>query len=259
MLKLPSFLRPAAAAAGGDDRQKTDSPYQESLSFTAFRIDLIKASEKKAWKAAWILGSVACLEAAAIALMMPLKTTEPFVITLDRAAGLASVLQIADAKSIPVSEAQDKYWLSQYVLARESYDYRTLENDFLKTRELSTPTVFSPYAAQFGDRDGSLEKKWGDSKRVVITITSVVPTGNGIATVRFTRKLVNTSSGLPESESRWMATIGYEYHPEFRVKEERLIVNPFGFKVTTYRLDEEINGAPSKPAADSQSSEESHA
>ena len=119
----------------------------------------------------------------------------------------------------------------------------------MKTRELSTPTVFSPYAAQFGDRDGSLEKKWGDSKRVVITITSVVPTGNGIATVRFTRKLVNTSSGLPESESRWMATIGYEYHPEFRVKEE----------VTTYRLDEEINGAPSKPAADSQSSEESHA
>ncbi|MFQ7007269.1 MAG: VirB8/TrbF family protein [Parasutterella sp.] len=49
--------------------------------------------------------------AAAIALMMPLKKTEPFVIRVNQNTGEAAVLAIANEKTF-FSEMMDKYWLN---------------------------------------------------------------------------------------------------------------------------------------------------
>ncbi|MDY2868710.1 MAG: type IV secretion system protein [Mesosutterella sp.] len=221
-------------------KEQGDLPPSNAISFEAFRIDLVRASERKAWRLAAGAALVALLEAAAIAMLCPLKTTVPYVVELDRTTGMSTILPIANTREIPASEAQDKYWLGQYVLSRESYDYRTLELDYVKTRELSLPAVFEPYASQFGDGKETLEKRWGDTRRAVVTLTSVVPSGDGIATVRFTKRVVETSGGQEISSGRYTATIGYEYHPEFRATEGSRLVNPFGFKVTTYRVDEEV-------------------
>lgn len=214
--------------------------HPEALTFETARIGLALESEARAWRAAKGLGLLLALETAAVTLMLPLKTTVPYVIELDRETGAASILEVSDGKPLPASDIQDKYWLSQYVLARESYDYRTLENDYIKVRELSLPQVFEPYASQFGDKADSLEKRLGDAKQYRIELVSVVPNGNGIATVRFRKTVRNTASGLVESESRWTATLGYEYRPQKKVPESTRLVNPFGFRVTSYRADEEI-------------------
>ena len=224
----------------GTEKATGTLPPPDALSFEAFRIDLVRASERKAWRVAAGAALAALFEAAAIATLCPLKTTVPYVVEVDRTTGMSTILPIANTREIPASDAQDKYWLGQYVLARESYDYRTLENDFMKTRELSVPTVFEPYASQFGDGKETLEKRWGDSRRAVVTLTSVVPSGDGIATVRFTKRIVDTSGNQELSSARYTATIGYEYHPEFRATESSRLVNPFGFKVTSYRVDEEV-------------------
>ena len=217
-----------------------DSAHAEAASFEAARLDLIEQAERRAWKGAAAAAAGALTEALAIAAMMPLKTTEPFVVEVDRSTGASTILTVADEKAVPVSEIQDKYWLSQYVLARESYDYRTLENDFIRTRELSAPGVFEPYAAQFGNREDSLERRWGDAKQVRVTLTSVVPNGNGIGTVRFRRAQKSTATGAIEQEAGFTATVGYEYRPQYRSTEEKRLVNPFGFRVTSYRVDQEI-------------------
>lgn len=228
--------------------------HPEALTFEAARIGLALESEARAWRAAKGLGLLLALETAALALMLPLKTTVPYVVEVDRETGAASILEVSDGKPLPASDIQDKYWLSQYVLARESYDYRTLENDYIKVRELSLPQVFEPYASQFGDKADSLEKRLGDAKQYRIELVSVVPNGNGIATVRFRKTVRNTASGLTESESRWTATLGYEYRPQKKAPESTRLVNPFGFRVTSYRADEEIGkdqgpGAQTKGAA----------
>lgn len=215
-------------------------PHPEALTFEAARIGLALESEARAWRSAKGLGLLLALETVAVALMLPLKTTVPYVVEVDRETGAASILEVSDGKPLPASDIQDKYWLSQYVLARESYDYRTLENDYLKVRELSLPQVFEPYASQFGDKADSLEKRLGDAKQHRIELISVVPNGNGIATVRFRKTVRNTASGLVESESRWTATLGYEYRPPKKAPESTRLVNPFGFRVTSYRADEEI-------------------
>lgn len=173
-----------------DNTTKAQDNFKKALDWETSRLELVEKSEKRAWLCSKILGLCLISTAAAIALMMPLKKTEPYVIRVNQNTGEAAVLAIANEKDIPFSEMMDKYWLNQYVLSRESYDYRTLEHDYLKTRELSLPNVFDPYAAQFSTDKNSLDKLLGDSKKIVVEVHTVVPNGNGIATVRFGKKLV---------------------------------------------------------------------
>ena len=226
-------------AEGNPDAKKEDF-FSKSIDWEASRIQNIEKAEKRAWKVVWIeAGAIACLSIA-IALMLPLKETQPYVIKVDKSTGMTDILSIASAKDIPVDEMQDKYWLSQYVRSRESYDYRTVENEFIKTREMSTTNTFEPYAKLFEGKQ-SLDKTLGDNKRVVIELQSVVPNGNGIATVRFIKRVIDNANGLEESKTLWTATLGYEYQPTFKVDEANRIVNPFGFKVTSYRVDQEMS------------------
>ena len=217
--------------------------FEKSLDWEASRIQQIEKSEARAWLVVKLLAALIAGLTAAIIVMMPLHRTVPYVIKVDKSTGMTELLSIANTKDIPVDEMQDKYWLSQYVLSRESYDWRTLENDYIKTREMSMPNVFDLYASQFGTKsDSSIEKQLGDKKRIVVDLKSIVPNGNGIATVRFTKRMINNQTGAEEARNAWTATIGYEYQPDFKVEEANRIINPFGFRVTTYRVDPELAG-----------------
>lgn len=219
------------------------SVFAQARDFEAVRIDLVQKSEARAWMTAKLLGGVCAALVVSIVAMMPLKETLPYVVQYDKTTGMTEVLTIANERSVPTSEIMDKYWLAEYVRSRETYDWRTLENDFIKTRELSLPNVFEPYARQFGEEKNSLESRLKDSKRILVTLKSVVPNGNGIATVRFEKVLINNSNGETEARDGWTATIGYEYVPSFKVTEAKRLINPFGFKVTSYRVDPELGGS----------------
>lgn len=89
----------------------------------------------------------------------------------------------------------------------------------------------------------SLQNLLKDKKKIICNVESVVPNGNGIATVRFTKRLVDTYSNNEEARNSWRATIGYEYNPNYSMDEAQRLVNPFGFTVTSYRVDPIIEGA----------------
>lgn len=213
-----------------------------AIGWEVARIELLEKSEAKAWNVAKLLSASVIALSITLVCLFPLKTTEPFVIEVDQATGMTQVISIANTAEIPYSEMMDKYWLSQYVLSRETYDWRTLENDYIKTRELSMPNIFEPYANQFGQKDDSIERQLGDKKRFLVELQSVIPNGNGIATVRFVKKMIDTQTNAIQHQSAWTATIGYEYYPDFKVEEAKRLINPFGFKVTTYRVDPDIGG-----------------
>jgi len=63
--------------------------------------------------------------------------------------------------------------------------------------------------------------------------------------VTFVRQI--TSRGrTPEPETRYVATVAYEYHPKLQLKEKDRVQNPFGFVVTAYRADPDINSLTGK-------------
>ncbi|WP_281661160.1 virB8 family protein [Microvirgula aerodenitrificans] len=217
--------------------------YDEACNWEASRIFAIEKSERRAW---WIAGSAAgitVLAIATIAMMMPLKETVPYVIRVDNATGVPDIVTAMTDKAVTGDEVMDKYWMAQYVLARETYDWYTLQRDYDTVGLLSSPAVGQGYAQLFEGKD-SLDKTYGKNLRATVKVISVVPSGKGGGTVRFvkTTKRVD-QEGAPGTVTKWVATIAYEYRKTARVKESLRLINPFGFQVLTYRVDPEMAGS----------------
>ena len=74
-----------------------------------------------------------------------------------------------------------------------------MENDHARVRLMSVPAIFQTYDEQYGaDNKNSIQNKLKDKKKIICDIESVVPNGNGVATVRFTKRLVDTYTNQEE-------------------------------------------------------------
>ena len=71
----------------------------------------------------------------------------------------------------------------------------------------------------------------------------------GEATVTYDKVVRLTDRNLPEVTTRHVASVVFQYQPKVLAKEHDRLENPFGFVVTAYRSDPEINttGPGAKP------------
>lgn len=241
------------AGNNGRAAQSSDSVREPAFSFEASRMSMLEKSERRAWAVAKGMGLVTICLSGAIWIMSPLKQGVPYVYEVDRNTGQTTLLRVANPQSIPRTELMDKYWVTEYIRSRETYDYNTVDAEFRRVREMTMADQFGPYMKQF-QGENSLDRVLGPAKMIRIEILSVGIEGDGIARVRFIRRQINTANMAPENESYWTATIGFQYLPNYTNEGDRLLVNPFGFKVTSYRLDQEFTRGglavePSRPTA----------
>lgn len=197
----------------------------------------ILRSRLVAWRLA--IGASSLLTVALLALLFltPLKTNTPFVLRVDNATGHVEVLTTIRDSESSYGEVVDSYFLNQYVLNREGYDYNTIQNAYNTTALLSDPEVQREYYALFEGaqaRDTVLK----DRAKIVVQIRSITPTPEtGTAVVRFSTQIKH-SNGSVESLHNWLATIGYTYKDATMSSVDRRI-NPLGFQITSYRVDPE--------------------
>jgi type IV secretion system protein VirB8 len=117
---------------------------------------------------------------------------------------------------------------------------------------MAVPAVFADYARQF-EGDGALQKKLGatEERRIQIVgvrLSAAGRSGNrGEATVTYDKVVHLTERALRDVTTRHVASVVFEYQPKVLARERDRLENPFGFVVTAYRSDPEIN----MPAASS--------
>ena len=202
-------------------------------------------SRQIAWRLA--IGSSFLLAVALLALLFltPLKTNTPFVLRVDNVTGHVEVLTTLREQESSYGEVVDSYFLNQYVLNREGYDYNTIQNAYNTTALLSDPEVQREYYALFEGaqaRDTVLK----DRAKIVVQVRSITPTPDtGTAVVRFSTQLKH-SNGSTEPLQNWIATIGYTYKDATMSSVDRRI-NPLGFQITSYRVDPETLTSPTSP------------
>ena len=100
-------------------------------------------------------------------------------------------------------------------------------------------------------------KVYQKRNRVEIQIDNVSFIDENLLQVRFTKTIVNADGGSYNPQnggvtpapivSQGIATLGYDYINVPQLDEVRLI-NPLGFTVYTYRVDEVMNAAPAPVA-----------
>lgn len=225
-------------------RQGSGEYSQAGFTFETARICFLERSERNAWRCAGAFALATMLCTAAIFMMLPLKERIPYVVEVEKTTGTAQVLlPIGKEKAVPQSELMDKHFIARYVRCREGYDNRTVAGDFEVVRYLSMPNVFEPYRRQFKRNNSrNPDEKYGERLSVRIELTSVsVNTATDSATVRYVRRVVSNLTGRPAETSYRIATIGFEYFPDYQRSEKELLENPLGFKVTSFRTDQEFN------------------
>ncbi|EAJ1255035.1 type IV secretion system protein [Campylobacter lari] len=201
---------------------------------------LIEKSNKRAWLIAFISIFIAIISIVAVVLLTPLKTIEPYVIRVDNTTGMVDILTMLDEKEITSNEALDKYFIGTYVKAREGYYYELLNQDYLLTQLMSSEKVANEYRAWY-EGDNARDQILKNSNEVSVQILSIVlGESNGVktSTIRaiITTKNLNTRG---TSQTTKVITLSYDYILA-KASEENRILNPLGFKVLTYRIDDEV-------------------
>ncbi len=215
----------------------------DELSYEASIRYLVEKSNKRAWTVAWIAIFIAILMGGLIAFMLPLKKVEPYVIAIDKTTGMTELKTAVDKETLQPVEAMDKYFASSYVDKRESYYYDFLSKDYIYVQLLSSPTVAKEYRAIY-EGNNARDKILGNHYKVIGKVLSVVlgnSAGTKTATIRIKLTKKDLRTGNVERSTVKVVTLSYDYFPEQLETEEERLLNPLGFKVLTYRVDNEVS------------------
>ncbi len=216
----------------------------KALGWEVSRTEQLGKSERRAWLVAITAVVITGLSWAALVLVMPLKETTPYVIRVDGTTGVPDIVNMMTLEKTSYDDVMDKYWLAQYVRARETYDWYTIQKDYSTVGMLSSQQVGAQYAALFQGKE-ALDKKYGNTMRFTVDVISIVPNGQGIGTVRFKKTTKRTDDdSSPGTITKWIATVAYEYLDPSTMAESQRLVNPFGFQVLSYRIDPELVEGP---------------
>ena len=217
---------------------------ETALSYVASIRYLVEKSNKRAWLIAIISAIIALASICAIAYMTPLKQSVPYVIRVDNTTGMVDIITSVKDTEFSSNEALDKYFTSLYVKTREGYHYNLLTQDYTLTQILSSPQVAQDYVKIY-EGANARQEILKNNNEVSIDINSVVLGESAdikTATIRFnatTSALSNSGKNTVQTSAK-VATLSYEYSPADLTTEDERLQNPLGFKVTTYRIDDEI-------------------
>lgn len=194
-----------------------------------------------AWSFAVLAGIVALALAIAIAMMVPLKSVQPYVVTVDRQTGAVQLARGLAEGRLSQNEAVIQAQLANYVLARETFDATDLALQYRRVQLLSAPDVARAYvAAMAATNPASPLRVLGKGDTLAVTIKSVSIVASGVGLVRYdiTR---STSGGNATARRSYVSAVSFGFSGKPLRLEDRFD-NPLGFQVTRYRRDQEGAG-----------------
>jgi type IV secretion system protein VirB8 len=213
-------------------------PDTEACNWYADRYQSIFVSRNR-WLVTAILAlGLALAQAVALLALVPLKTSVPFVIKEEVSGAMTTLAPLGGNNAITYDESARKYFLARYVIARETYDPAGLTENYKMVALMSEPDEahsFNESIAQTNPR--SPQRVYGQTVRRLIRVKSISFLNERLAQVRLTAT-EKTNTGA-ETESGWVALVGFRFSPAPLSESDRLI-NPLGFLVTSYRLDQEV-------------------
>jgi len=198
-------------------------------------------SRRNAWRVAVGSFVMALLAAAALASLFPFKKPPlPYVVRVNDTTGdIEHVTQLGNGKE-DYGERIARYFIQQYLLTCEGYDWNTIQNTYDRCGLFSAPDVQRAYYAKFQDNPKTdyeaLDKRYGKHTRVIVSVRSITLGPHRSATVRFTRHL--DGSSVPAQPEQLIATLAYRY-VNTPLTESIGRDNPLGFQVISYTTDVE--------------------
>lgn len=219
---------------------ESSSYFAQSQSWRADVVETLAASRRRAWWLAGAASLTSLVSVTAVALLVPLKTSVPYVIELERATGYVQAARQAEPGTLSANEAVRQSNLYHYVLARESVDAADIAANYERTLAWSTGAARSGYLALWDPANPQgLVGRYPLGTVVQTSIKGVSPLGANSALVRFVTT-ARDASGASAPPQHWQAVIAYRYAARPLTAPERFL-NPLGFEATSYRRDPDLS------------------
>jgi type IV secretion system protein VirB8 len=193
-------------------------------------------SQRIAWIVAGVAGAIALLLAIALVIVLPLKTVEPYVVTVDRQSGAVQVANAVTPGAISQNEAVIQAQLAGYVRVRETFDSTDLRQTYRQVQLLSARDVaagYVRYMAAANPQSPLRTLNRGDMLTVDIKSVSLIAPGSAIVRFQVTRVV---QGGRALASSAYISAISYGFSGSPLRAIDRFD-NPLGFQVTRYRRD----------------------
>lgn len=207
-------------------------------------------SRRIAWTVAGIAGLLATAQAAALVMLLPLKTYEPYVVEVDRNSGFVQEKRALVPGALSENEAVTMSNVVRYIRARETYDPKALKENFDLAQVLSTAKASVDLTSLYtpGTPNNPIDIL-GRSANISVTIKAISFPNKTTALVRFSTYVNKPTEVLTQN---WQALVRFRYTSTPASNQYRFD-NPLGFQVTEYRRDQEtIAAQPITPEAASQ-------
>lgn len=222
--------------------------------------DLARRSERRAWGVAFGAIILCLLLGGGYYYMLPLKEKVPYLVMADAYTGTSTVSVLrnsGDVHSVTLSEALARSNVARFITARESYDSEMMGlNDW--------DTVFSmapkdtPVGAEYYTLHNSPSAPYytyGKERAIRIKILSITLLGGGDgkpytgANVRFQRSVYEKKTGQSTLLDNKFAIMGFRYNSNLAMEDNLRVLNPLGFQVTDYRVDNDYSAMPVPPSS----------
>ncbi|KAA0080872.1 type IV secretion system protein [Paraburkholderia sp. T12-10] len=248
----------AGKLAEADPREMARTYFKEALSFEKSKQQLQEKTTKVAWRVAGGAMFVALVSILGSACLVQLKKpTPPVIIKDDTATGNVQVIDVARSGTVTFGELEVRKALREYVKLRESYDWYTIQDDYDTVSLMNSPREQTLYASLY-DRKNSPQNVLTDKFRVLVEPGAITFVGS-TAQVFFSKKIISlstqgSSASVPPKTEYWVATITYEMG-DLPSKSNEQVLNPTGFRVTSYSVDRDwtrstaTDGAAPMPSA----------
>jgi type IV secretion system protein VirB8 len=217
--------------------------FREAESWDADRAAQFRRGARTAW---WVAGAgwlCAVSSALALAMLMPLKRVDPFVVRVDNSTGIVDVVPVYAGRA-SAEEAVTRYFLTHYLTVCERFNFATAESDYEECGAFHSAqrnqawyalwTATNPASPLNVHKDGS-------TVRVQVNSVSFFARSSGLtdlAQVRYL-KAARQGTGSDESFTHWVATIQYAYADPAKDPKTRRW-NPLGFKIVDFRSEPEV-------------------
>jgi type IV secretion system protein VirB8 len=198
-------------------------------------------SRALAWIVASVMSVVAIVALGILALLVPLKTYEPYMVVVDKTTGFVEVKRPMAEGALTQDEAVTMFNVVRYVKARETYDPKALKDNFDLAQLLASGDAARELTEIYSPANPNNPVKiYGTNTEVAVNIKSVTFPNNRTALVRFS---TDEKSATNTITRHWVSLVRFRYTGA-PMRNEWRFQNPLGFQALEYRRDQETAPSP---------------
>lgn len=170
-----------------------------------------------------------------IAYVINTKKFDPFVIQIDDTTGIAKIVNPISSTVLSGNEALAQYFIKKYIIARETYNPVDFTTEARKVvRLLSSNSIYWDYRGYIKNEAVDPSVKYGQKNTTYLVVKSWSKLSDSKYIMRFS---INETAGAMKIFNK-IAVVEFKYLP-MELTESDKDVNPVGFQVTGYRVDDD--------------------